>query len=125
MRAVANLPPIEIPADTTLEWWLAVMAFVERGKAEQLMAEMGPEHFYSPKAWEVITASVGLDGDLEADLQAVAERAGVEPAMLRHFVDSRPVYSDRSRSIQRQVIALAEKRWRVYELANELLGIAA
>lgn len=121
---------LDVAADVEAEEWLAGCAVFGVGIAERLFTELHEAHFYRPACWWVITAAAAISdragpADLDDDITTIADLACVERGEVRRWVETRPVAFDLGGHLQRRVVDAARRRWRTYDLLDQLSAVAA
>lgn len=108
--------PPAATADDDAEHALAACCVVARDAAAQALARLHADDLRDPRVWRVIRAAAerygrGEGADLDADIAAIAAAAGVEPAVIRRWVEApRPVYADAAGTLARVIADAAARR---------------
>ena len=122
----AVLYRIPLPLAEDAEQHLAGCAAASRAAALMALDRVSMFDFADQRCWEVIVAgAVSEIDDTEERIEAIARRVEMEPALLRHWVDQRPVMADKSGSIARKVTTAAEHRHRVLAMVRDLEALGA
>lgn len=120
MTATVTLE-VEVPCDLEAEYQLAGCAVEAFEAAELVLSRLSIEDFYDRSVrWVLLATRDAPRCPVDGRVAWIAQRAGVEPGLLREWVAHRVVYADTGGGLARRVAAAAERRLEVHELSTRL-----
>jgi hypothetical protein len=125
MTAVTTIA-VDLPT-TSAEQWLAGCAVFALDAARMAAKRTHMADYFDSRCWEVIVAATSLPNgnDLDDRIASVAAYAEISEAILRHWVDTRPVLVDSGGGLARKVRETAERRRQVLEHVRALEALGA
>lgn len=118
---------VPLPQADQAERDLAGCAVANPAAVHLALERVSYAHFRDARCWEAIVAATRPhhDANLDERIYSVAAYLEAEPALVRQWVDDRPVMFDKSGALARKIAAAANARLEVLDLVERLQALGA